>query len=422
MRCGIDRKVLVLLMIAASGPAVFAQQAPSTLPPGWVTPIIPGIVQEPTLLKKFINATDNTIGGDPQDGPYVEWGNMITGSGWISAGPGYRHHVLDGRAVIDASAAVSWNIYKTYQAAIEFPHLDRDRLSLGGQVMYQDLMAVEYFGLGNDSSVSKQSAYRFNNLDILSFARLRPTPWLSVDGRFGWIPRPDLSTATGPNVHYPNTVDLFTEATAPGIHTQPTFLHGDISVAADTRDHAGHPTIGGLYRAGAAIYSDRDAGTYSFRRYEVEAAQFVPLFTRQWVLALHGWGVFSDTSNGEVVPFYLMPSLGGKNTLRGYHDYRFHDTDMETFSAESRWALFTHVDAAVFADAGKVAPRAGDLGLHHLKSSYGLGLRLHNTTTNLVRLDVGHSPEGWRLYLKVSDPFKRSTPASGRTAVVPFVP
>ena len=107
MRCGIDRKVLVLLMIAASGPAVFAQQAPSTLPPGWVTPIIPGIVQEPTLLKKFINATDNTIGGDPQDGPYVEWGNMITGSGWISAGPGYRHHVLDGRAVIDASAAVS---------------------------------------------------------------------------------------------------------------------------------------------------------------------------------------------------------------------------------------------------------------------------------------------------------------------------
>lgn len=288
--------------------------------------------------------------------------------------------------------------------------------------MYQDLMAVEYFGLGNDSSVSKQSAYRFNNLDILSFARLRPTPWLSVDGRFGWIPRPDLSTATGPKVHYPNTVDLFTEATAPGIHTQPTFLHGDISVAADTRDHAGHPTIGGLYRAGAAIYSDRDAGTYSFRRYEVEAAQFVPLFTRQWVLALHGWGVFSDTSNGEVVPFYLMPSLGGKNTLRGYHDYRFHDTDMETFSAESRWALFTHVDAAVFADAGKVAPRAGDLGLHHLKSSYGLGLRLHNTTTNLVRLDVGHSPEGWRLYLKVSDPFKRSTPASGRTAVVPFVP
>ena len=97
MRCGIDRKVLVLLMIAASGPAVFAQQAPSTLPPGWVTPIIPGIVQEPTLLKKFINATDNTIGGDPQDGPYVEWGNMITGSGWISAGPGYRQHVLDGR-------------------------------------------------------------------------------------------------------------------------------------------------------------------------------------------------------------------------------------------------------------------------------------------------------------------------------------
>ena len=114
-------------------------------------------------------------------------------------------------------------------------------------------------------------------------------------------------------------------------------------------------------------YSDRDSGTYSFRRYEVDAAQFVPLFTKRWILALHGREIFSDTSSGHVVPFYLMPSLGGKNTLRGYHDYRFHDNDMQVFNAEVRCALFTHVDAAVFADAGKVASRAADLDLQHLE-------------------------------------------------------
>ena len=37
---------------------------------------------------------------------------MITGPGWISAGPGYRHHLLGGRALIMASSAVSWRFYK----------------------------------------------------------------------------------------------------------------------------------------------------------------------------------------------------------------------------------------------------------------------------------------------------------------------
>ena len=117
-----------------------------------------------------------------------------------------------------------------------------------------------------------------------------------------------------------------------------------------------------------------------------------------------------------------MPSLGGHNTLRGYSDYRFHDNDMQVFSAESRWALFSHVDAAVFIDAGKVATQAAGLDFRRLKRSYGAGLRLHNTTTTLVRVDVGHGPEGWRAFFKLSDSLRRTTPAFGRSSVVPFVP
>jgi outer membrane protein assembly factor BamA len=122
------------------------------------------------------------------------------------------------------------------------------------------------------------------------------------------------------------------------------------------------------------------------------------------------------------VPFYLLPSLGGQNTLRSYDNYRFHDANMQLVNLESRWALFAHVDVAAFVDAGKVAPHAGDLDFRHLKRSYGAGLRVHNARSTLVRIDVGHGAEGWRLYLKISDPFKRSTPASGRSSVLPFVP
>jgi outer membrane protein assembly factor BamA len=414
----------VLTTIVATSGRTFAQDAEAALPRGWIVRATPGIFTEPYTFRHFINSTDSGLAADrePVDGFYPEFGNMITGEGWISAGPGYRQRLFSGRAVVDASAAVSWNLYQVYQGQFELPHLAHDRLSAGVQAMYQNVRAVEYFGLGNDSLKSQSSAYHFENGDVLAYATISATHWLSLSGRFGWIPRPELSHADGPRVTVPNTVDLFTQASAPGLRSPRPFLHGDVSLAADWRDHTGHPTRGGLYRVGIAAYSDRDDGTYSFRRYEIEAAQFVPLFTPRWILALHGWEVFSDTSAGDLVPFYLMPSLGGKNTLRGYQDYRFHDRNMQVFNVESRWAVWTHVDLAVFADVGKTAPRVSDLDFSHLKDSYGAGFRVHNATSTLLRVDLGHSVDGWRLFVKVSDPFKRTTPFSGRSSVVPFVP
>src|SRR5262249_25634631 len=279
------------LAATAAAPA-FAQESDAggaayQLPRGWIASTPPGIFHEPALLSKLAMSTDTAIGGEPRDGIYPAMGNMINGAGWISAGPGYRRTILDGRARLDMSAAVSWNFYKAVQASFELPHLAHDRLSIGAQTMYQDVLQVEYFGLGNDSRRSDQSAYRFNNFDVLATGRVRANRWLSIDGRVGWIPRPDLSAPTGPRVSLPNTIDLFSEATAPGLSTQPPFIHGDVSIVADSLDHRGHPTRGGLYRATASQYSDRGTGIYSFRRYEVEASQFVPLGTSKWLLAVH---------------------------------------------------------------------------------------------------------------------------------------
>jgi hypothetical protein len=383
-----------------------------------------GLAPEPGFLTRAINFVDKEMNQrrNTGDGFFPELGNMITGSGWISAGPGYRHSLLDGRASVDVSGAVSWNLYKMAQGRFELPHLANDKLAVGGQVIYQDLLHVNYFGLGNNSLESDRSGYRLNETDVMGYATVRPRSWLAVNGRFGWIHQAELSTMTGWNVSYPNTADIFSDSTAPGLTQQPAFLHGDVSVTADTRDYPGHPTRGGLYRATAASYSDRNYGTYSFRRYEVEASQFVPLAADRWVLALRAWEAFSNTSPENVVPFYLMPSLGGKNTLRGYDDYRFHDRNMQVFNAETRWALFSHVDLAVFADAGKVAALASGLDFKQLRTSYGAGIRLHTRTATVGRLDIGHSVEGWRVVFKMNDPFKRSTLSGGRTEVIPFVP
>lgn len=383
-----------------------------------------GLLAEPEALAKAFRFVDRKLGGSGEEkyGFYPELGNMITGSGWISAGPGYRHRVLEGQGLVDVSAALSWKLYKMAQAHFELPRLAKNHLTLGAQALYQDLVRLDYFGLGSDSLKSRRSGYRLRESDVFGYVTVKATPWLSVIGRFGRIHQGDLDRKGGRKVAYPDTLDVFTDATAPGLARQPDFLHGDISLVADTRNHRGHPTDGGQYRVTVASYVDREFATYTSRRYEVEGSQFVPVASGRLVLALHAWEVFSDTAQGQTVPFYLLPTLGGPNTLRGYEDYRFRDNNMQVVSAESRVALFTHIDAAAFVDAGKVAPFASDLNFRQMKSSYGFGVRVHNKGSTMARLDVAHSKEGWRVMLKTSDPFRRSALTGGRTQVIPTVP
>jgi outer membrane protein assembly factor BamA len=202
--------------------------------------------------------------------------------------------------------------------------------------------------------------------------------------------------------------------------TQPTFVTAEVSVAADSRDFPGHPLRGGVIHLSAARYSDRSTGagdprpSASFGRYEAEAAQFIPLAGSRVVLGAHGRLVSSRTGENRFVPFYLQPTLGGHDSLRSYADFRFHDRHLALINVEARFALMTHVDAALFADAGNVAARAADLNL--AKRSYGAGLRLHSRHLTFVRLDVARGAEGWRMVVRLTDPLLLARPR--RSAVL----
>jgi len=201
--------------------------------------------------------------------------------------------------------------------------------------------------------------------------------------------------------------------------SQPDFVHSELSVTANTLDSRSHPTEGGLYRAALTSYLDRAAGTYSFNQYEGEVVQMVPVVDRRVLLGLHGWTVFTDTLADHLVPFYLMPSIGGNNTLRAYDDFQFHERNTIVVSAELRVALSPHLDLAGFYDAGNVAARFGDLNFD--KTSIGSGLRFHLRNTTMGRVDVAHGTEGWRVIFRTTDPFQLSR-VTRRTAAVPFMP
>jgi hypothetical protein len=228
---------------------------------------------------------------------------------------------------------------------------------------------------------------------------------VSLGVRAGWISRPALSASSGwHNPGFPSTLDTFSDAVAPGLARQPRFAHGDAALVIDTRDSPGYPTSGMIVRLAASAYRDEDFGQYSFRRYEFESAQHVPV-ADTWTLGFREGLVLSQASGGNRVPFYLYPSLSSDNALRGYVGDRFHDRDLLAVNVESRWAVFAHMDWALFGDVGQVAPTLRAFRTSDMRTSYGVGLRFHASGRTFGRLDLARSDEGWRLVGKLSDSF-----------------
>jgi outer membrane translocation and assembly module TamA len=104
----------------------------------------------------------------------------------------------------------------------------------------------------------------------------------------------------------------------------------------------------------------------------------------------------------EVVPFFLMPDLGGGRSLRGFSSYRFRDRHSLLVTAEYRWYAQEFLEAAIFYDAGKVASTRSDLDFSHLKSDVGIGFRLHTPGTTLLRVEIARSAERLRLIIAFS--------------------
>lgn len=384
-------------------PAVAVAQEPPAVPSSAFEP--QGVVAEPDVITRVVLFADRQLGkGDLTNGIYVDYGSMIPGAGWASVGPGYKHWYGKDSVFVDASASISVNSYKQAQARFELPALLKSRLVLGGQGRWQDFGSVDYFGIGADTSADARSIYAVKSTQVAAYATLRPVRWLDIDSQIGVL-NPRTRYVDGP-------VQTVTE--------HETFVLNEVAMTVDTRDYPGHPTSGMILRAAGAKYDDRrTVSQHTFKRYEGEAAGFVPIAGGRAVLGLHGWLVRSDVATGRSVPFYLQPSLGGVSSLRSFTDYRFHDDNMLLASAELRFAVMTHLDLAVFADAGNVAKRASDLDLD--KRSYGAGFRLHTRRMTFASMDMAHGTEGWHAIFRLRDPLE-FVRLNRKTTIVPFVP
>ena len=64
-----------------------------------------------------------------------------------------------------------------------------------------------------------------------------------------------------------------------------------------------------------------------------------------------------SSKDGQTIPFYMLPALGGGSSLRGFASWRFRDRNSVLLSADWRVLANHFLDVAVFYDAGKVVAR-----------------------------------------------------------------
>lgn len=337
-------------------------------------------------------------------GFYVQFGNVTTGAG-LGAGPGYkRRNLFEGLLDVKVSTVVTMKKYWVAEGSVAMPRLANGRAFVELHVRRRDFPQEDFFGLGPDSRRADFVSYTYRDTAGGLTVGARVLPLLTLSGL---VERLSPSVGRGRDSSIPTLDTIFTEADAPGYTVQSDFMHYDVVTDLNYATPFGNPRDGGRYIFTFSRYVDIENDLYSFNRFDVDLRQYISFLQSRRVFALRAFISMSDAdSSGDVVPFYMMHTLGGHNTLRGFRNYRFRDQNVLLLQAEYRWEIFPALDAALFYDAGKVAPTERGLTLENLKSDYGFGFRFGTNAGVFLRVDAAFgSAEGKRYFIKFGNVF-----------------
>jgi hypothetical protein len=338
--------------------------------------------------------------GQRSAGWNLRFGDLASGAGIISAGPEYIQPSLAGGLFrLRGSAVASLRKYQKYDLQLTAPAAAAIRwYALDFYAVHRNYPSVAYYGPGPDSVRQGRSNYRLEDTAFTSTLDLRIAPRLHLGPAASYL---FVNVGPGTDSRYVSTEQVFSP---PGIDRQANFFRYGGHLQYDYRDSTGGPR-GGNYRAVYSHYEDRKLGAHDFDRAELKLEQYIPFFHEQRHFVLRAQATASYTRTGQTVPFYLQPTLGGSDDLRGYRSYRFADDNMISATAEYRWAVFSALDMAVFADAGKVFPQHTAWTLKDLESSFCFGFRFHAQHSVFLRVDTAFSHEGFQVWIKLSDIF-----------------
>lgn len=275
------------------------------------------------------------------------------------------------------------------------------------------LNKLTYFGLGPSSIRAGRSFYGMTetivggNVVKPFSTKLHASLYGELNGRFV-----DLRGAHGEAS--PSIEQLYTEATAPGLTTQPATLQ--LGEGIRIRPVFAADVIRLNYSLAYQQYVAPAKSSFSFQRLNIDLGHEFALYGKttrvldarasngpddcaldpvthpqcpkpfvrnfEGTIGFRFFTALSMTPGGNTVPFYYQPTLGGADingnpSLASYQDYRFRAPNVmllrESFE-HSIWNL--PIGFALMADEGKVALTRGGLGSSPWLHSFSTGLTL----------------------------------------------
>lgn len=340
----------------------------------------------PNKAEKYLDYAEQVLTSGMRWHPYFQ--NAYSGGGF-TLGAGYRSY-LGSYNTVDLRGSITFSGYKRIEAEFLAPRLFNRRGVLSVIGGWREATQVGFYGLGTSTAKDDRANYGFTQPYGLATLTVRPTDGvLLLRGSFE-VSRWDQQPGSGSQ---PSVEQIYTPASLPGLDAAVTYFHSQGTVGLDSRPSPGYARRGGFYGVTFHDYSDPDH-RYGFTQVDYEAIQHVPLVREAWVLSFRGAVSTTGTKTSELIPFFMLPAVGGGSSLRGYSSWRFRDRSSMEIQAEWRAMVNRYVDLALFYDTGKVTAHTRDLGFDQLKHDAGVGIRFHGPFSTPLRIDFAKGTEG----------------------------
>lgn len=365
-------------------------------------PAKPDAIEEKILLFEQRQILEKL--GRGADGFFPKLGGLATGQG-VALGLQYsKKNLADGKVNVAAFGVASFARSQRYSLAFSAPDLPDSNLDWNLSAERRTLTRVDFYGLGPDSRAEDRTTFQLEDTAfdaMLAYKAARSR--LRFGAKAGYL-QTNAGDGYPPGGLRP-TSEAFSAAQIPGLADQGDFARFGTFAALDLRDNVSLARSGTLLRTELTQYQDLDLDRHDFRKWESEIQHYIPFFNGRRVIALRARTELNFTADGQSVPFYMKPFIGGPQELRGFRNYRFYDDNVLVLNAEYRWEAFSGLDMALFVDGGQAVAEVRDFAMDNMETSAGVGFRFNVRNATFLRLDLAFSHESIRLWLRWGSPF-----------------
>lgn len=339
------------------------------------------------------------------DGFSLKLGGMPSGAGF-SLGPGYTRTDLLGHKLTSESSIVG-SIQQWYRAdsSLQTNPLFSRHMTLRLEAGYENARSFPYFGQSIDPAFKPRTNFR------REFTTIHAVPLFHFFGgkiTAGYQPGGLLVNVGPGNTSVSPSADaVYTPANTPGLGRQSNFFTGTSMVDFNNSKDSFSNEDGYHLQAADTQFWDKSGGNSNFHLLQTQLIYTKPFMNGMRAITLRAKNETTFHDGSQVVPFYLQPTLGGPNDLRGFERYYYYGNGSSLVSAEYRWSVAGTLEMAVFGDTGNIYSRPGLIGVRNLKSDGGIGFRVKNKQTTVMRVDIGVSTEGVKLWFVFNEAFPR---------------